>query len=584
MRCKTVLFLSVIFTLLSGAEIEPAYVKPYMFFTYKNDSPEEFSYGAFHYTNVHSTMPKEAVGTYYQSGLFHTWYRPEKIYGKKDFSRDKYGYHAMEGGVGYKPYLRFHSEKTPQKFTTGAVAGGFGTFSNGPNQGSPAFNRSKKAESLGWEKNLGRYGAAQLSNRIIFPMDGLNIAEGTNNQMLGYGYYMLPLTEPKETTAGENVPTGNHCWTLFLQTENFNGPVCFFTPYHWSKYSIKNEDARGLGFDNSLLKVNSQFQRETNKIPAKQWKDENGDIYFRTTPLMMPCDEDMVGRYGTMPMTLGSSLWDGLTKWFREGGEPVAPGFKEQDVYLRESTGVNLALKVGDSKAVLGEEKKKGNEYKVSTKSFLKKHKGEDHSTSAVKWIGDEVKKIGDSGLVKLPEYYVLKNGDKAATVISENDVPEESGLLKLEFPKDVKKDFKYQPYDTTEIRTPLHSEFQYQDEITAVWKTPGPIAGPVTAKLQDGSVVVYYWYKFNEQPAIMNAYMDEVERELIQKRVELLHRHWSSDVQYFPKTKYPLTSIDSGVIITPPKGLEVGYVPVCVHQQLAKDPLPKFPVINRKK
>ena len=89
------------------SQLETAKLKPYIFFRFSNDSPADHNYGAFHYTNVHRTLPPEMVGNYYQSGLFHTWYRPVKIYGKKDFSRDKYGYHAMEGGAGYKPYLRF---------------------------------------------------------------------------------------------------------------------------------------------------------------------------------------------------------------------------------------------------------------------------------------------------------------------------------------------------------------------------------------------------------------------------------------------------------------------------------------------
>ena len=114
------------------AQLESAKLKPYMFFSFSNDSPTDHNYGAFHYTNVHRTLPAEMVGAYYQSGLFHTWYRPVKIYGQKDFSRDKYGYHAMEGGAGYKPYLRFRNDESPFKFTTGAVAGGFGSFSNGP--------------------------------------------------------------------------------------------------------------------------------------------------------------------------------------------------------------------------------------------------------------------------------------------------------------------------------------------------------------------------------------------------------------------------------------------------------------------
>ena len=289
------------------SKIESSNFKPYMHFGFTSDWPADHSYGAFHDTNVQRTLPPDMVGQYYQSGLFHTWYRPVKIYGLDDFSRDKYGYHAMEGGVGYKPYLRFRTDANPHKFTTGAVAGGFGSFSNGPLQGSPRFKRTDKQRSLGWDRNIGRYGAAQLSNQLLSPRDGVTTAIDTNNKMLGYGYYALPLTEPKSTTAGADIPTGNHCWTLFLNTSIFSGPVCFFTPYHWSKYSLTNDKVIEKCLDNSLLKVNSTYQRETNVVPAKKWQHPNGDTYYRITTYTVPADRDRIGRLGSMPMTLDST-------------------------------------------------------------------------------------------------------------------------------------------------------------------------------------------------------------------------------------------------------------------------------------
>ena len=121
-------FLLSFFQLNANAQLESAKLKPYIFFSYSNDSPEDHNYGAFHYTNVHRTLPPEMVGAYYQSGLFHTWYRPVKIYGQKDFSREKYGYHAMEGGAGYKPYLRFRTDDMPLQIHDRRGGGWFWLF------------------------------------------------------------------------------------------------------------------------------------------------------------------------------------------------------------------------------------------------------------------------------------------------------------------------------------------------------------------------------------------------------------------------------------------------------------------------
>ena len=565
------LFLSLLFGISSNAEAQQksqlttSKLKPYVFFRFSNDSPADHNYGAFNYTNVHRTLPPEMVGRYYQSGLFHTWYRPNKIYGKKDYSRDKYGYHTMEGGAGYKPYLRFRADDSPFKFTTGAVAGGFGTFSNGPGQGVPAFNRSEKTPTLGWERNVGRYGAAQLSNQLLYPLDGVTFASGTNNEMLGYGYYALPLTDPKPTTAGSDSPSGNHCWTLFFQTKNFSGPVCFFTPYHWSKYTIKNPKLNGMCFDSSLLKVNSIYQRETNVVPVKKWQAPNGDAYYRSTVYTMAADKDMIGRYGSMPMTIDGTKWDQLTKWFSDASsEPVSAPFGEigEEIHLRKFEGGRLAYKIDN---VL-----------IKTGDFARSKKTKDVSAAAFQWFGDLVQKQ-DDGLVQIPEYYVLKKGAKSIKAISVDDVPAKSKLADVQFPKDIKDEFRFSGFVSDPIRTPLHPQYKYRDKVVDAWRKPGPSAGPFVAKLSDGSEAVYYWYKFNEQPAILNSDMDEAERALIQKRVELLHRHWSAKARFFPEPAHAIASLDKGLIVTPPKGMEIGYVPICAHQQKAGGELPPF-------
>jgi hypothetical protein len=43
-------------------------------------------------------------------------------------------------------------------------------------------------------------------------------------------------------------------------------------------------------------------------------------------------------------------------------------------------------------------------------------------------------------------------------------------------------------------------------DDAESCWKKPGPVAGPFQAHPGDGSVVTYYWYRFADQPALLNA------------------------------------------------------------------------------
>jgi hypothetical protein len=90
-------------------------------------------------------------------------------------------------------------------------------------------------------------------------------------------------------------------------------------------------------------------------------------------------------------------------------------------------------------------------------------------------------------------------------------------------------------------------------------------------AKLGDGSVVTYYWYRFADQPAILNADMTDQEREALQARVEKLHRLWKKDRQYLPPPAFgKLAELDPALIMTPPPGLEIGYVPIVTRQASA--------------
>jgi hypothetical protein len=70
----------------------------------------------------------------------------------------------------------------------------------------------------------------------------------------------------------------------------------------------------------------------------------------------------------------------------------------------------------------------------------------------------------------------------------------------------------------------------------------------------------------------LLNADLTEPEREALQGRVEKLHRNWTKDRDYLPPpTVGKLAEIDPALIVSPPPGLEAGYVPI-VTRQAAKE------------
>jgi len=136
---------------------------------------------------------------------------------------------------------------------------------------------------------------------------------------------------------------------------------------------------------------------------------------------------------------------------------------------------------------------------------------------------------------------------------VAPQDVPAETGLTRVSF--DRASGPRPEPYVTP-------------DDPQSCWKKPGPVAGPFQARPGDGSVVTYYWYRFADQPALLNADLTDQERESLQTRVEKLHRNWTKDRNYLPPpTVGELADIDPALIVTPPPGLEAGYVPIVTRQ-----------------
>jgi len=128
----------------------------------------------------------------------------------------------------------------------GGVSNGFSQWANGVGAGSSAMLSDGHRD---WSTPSGKYGVAQLSNRLLWPPDGLNMEQGDNGEFLGYGYHPLPLTDFMQTTYGENFVTGNQCWTLFLNTTNFKGPATFFIPTFWTETALNNSTLEGLFLD-----------------------------------------------------------------------------------------------------------------------------------------------------------------------------------------------------------------------------------------------------------------------------------------------------------------------------------------------
>lgn len=486
-------------------------------------------------------------GSRFQTGLFGTW-----MFAQFDGDAPKDLYSDIEGGLGWWRDTRF-ATPTP-KFIMGGVAPNFSEWANGPGAG----------KGRDWDKPLGKYAIAQLSPWVLWPPDGLNLAQGTCGELLGYGCLPLPLTNAKSTTAGKPIPTGDQCWTLFLNTANFKGPVCFFTPFFWSAAALERPELVGKLLDSRPSDPNKAFQMETQWVPARMARvPGSGDraharAYARTAGVSFPVDAEgrtvVLHRLTTYTR---DALTEPVRRWF-EGGATASGAVDASQSHV-QTFGEGGA----STWRLLGEGTPDSDRREVDWARFGTPV-AHDPFTFGYAWNGNLVRSVGSAGKCRahLPEFFRLDAADGQPmrwTAVAASDVPASTGLHAAPF--DTPREPHPEPYETP---TAPDSPF----------RSPGPVAGPFTATMGDGSVVTYAWYRFADQPAMLKADLTAAEREEVQRRVELLHRHWTKDKTYLPApTVGSLASIDPALIVTPPKGLEVGYVPIVLRQERVGTP-----------
>jgi hypothetical protein len=149
------------------------------------------------------------------------------------------------------------------------------------------------------------------------------------------------------------------------------------------------------------------------------------------------------------------------------------------------------------------------------------------------------------------PQYF-KQDGEKMVAVAS-SLVPPETGL-------------------TTQTFVPAAAGDPYTSPPgpDTAWSNPGPKSGPFTAVLTDGTRATYFWYRFVDQPALQHLHMSETEKARLQALVERIHATWPITRNYLqPPTSGVLATLDSALLVTPPRGMEVGYVPIVTRQEL---------------
>jgi hypothetical protein len=538
----TLLLLTLIagFSANANAQIVDAQRTGFTWITTENITDQSFGSGYTMYSAAWPIFKQYPGPEAFQMGLSSSWMTTQKT-----GNEPAQFYTTIEGGLGWWHDTRFGT-KIP-KFIMGGVSYNFYSWANGPGAGRSAMLPNGQRD---WSTPGGKYGVAQLSNRLLWAPDGLNMAQSLNGELLGYGYIPLPLTEPMPNTNGTDIETGNQCWTLFLNATNFKGPATFFLPTFWTEPALLNPDLEGLFLDSRPSDPNVGFGIEHAQSPAIISRNSSGNPYAKIERLQFPVNnEDNSMILSHISVYSQNALWHDLESWFN-GGPAVLPGIDESGTY-----GVNFVNNGGSMAAEISEKMTNGIKHDIDLYYI-------DNIQQSANIMGfaydlNTVEKT-DKNLI-LPEYFKL-DADNKWRPIDASDVPTATNLLTTAVPKSPRPEIPY--------LTPLDPDCHWQDP-NGPWNTPGPAAGPYKADLGDGTTVTYYWYRFVDQPAIIHAKLPEDIRSKLQSRVELLHANWPHTKEYLAAPAIGrIATLDPAGIVEPPAGLEIGYVPIVTRQE----------------
>jgi hypothetical protein len=426
-------------------------------------------------------------------------------------------FQTVEGGLGYWAGNRFRYG--PPKFSMNATPQCYDY-----EVGSPGWSFFYSDKALPDD----RLGIAQLSNRLLIPPDALPFEGNPNGQFLGYCYMALPFTKP---TTGDP-PTGDQAWTCFLSAANFKGPIAYYIPETWSKIGklFNYPFIYGRGLDARPGNMGGGAM-EINTVPRFDAKDAQGVVYSKIPKLQFPLDDQ--GRtllVQDVTYYSKAAIYDAFKAW-RDGGPACSGRFNDEGAWKSSLTTHTTRFDQAGSNIA-------GVDKVFNTKIY-------EGNVWGLEWYNSEISPNG-----VFPQYF--KHVGDERVPVSEADLPRETQLLSKEF-------------RLGRPRSP------YTSPDAGAWANPGPVRGPFQVRLTDGSLVTYSWYRFVDQPSFQQYQWSRAKKEALQALVEKIHATWTLDRDYMaPLKQGTLASLDPALLVTPPQGLELGYVPIVTRQEAA--------------
>lgn len=450
---------------------------------------------------------------------------------------------SIEGGMGYWPSYTIETSQVKWNIP-GSTNANYEHYG-----GTFLGDREQPCRNLG--------GAVRISNQLLVPNDFISFEGGEDiNGFLGYMLQKTPL--------GKRSPTDDaNYWTIIADTANFKGPVLMMSAYFWDRSINWHPSSKSWSHpDAKLGYIAIGYEGGIAAMQSKTESDESGNLYARTTQWGVPVDDD----------GLHSTLFTGITQysdgWLDDLLNDVMDGnnLDPQIASAADAARVDVACgSVGNDDMGTHARLESRDTYEYLPSEYVIDGFGinsvTDHSVGCPMKLSLDKSKLdcdSEPGMCLAKRYFTV-NGDSKFDF----EVPESA--------KSSISDFPILRVDNREFHGPPKGPEQqcFSQPSSALYCT----------RTNKETWIGFRWYKFVDQPEMTNVFLSLPEgerqqaKDFMQARIENLHRAADKETPWFgnpgdgplPKEK---VSIDESLLVTPPAGMEVGYVPIAVYER----------------
>jgi hypothetical protein len=471
--------------------------------------PLENSYGFSFYTSVWPLFKENVKNISASAGV--TWIYPRTDdltqSEKNSLCSFSFGMQSMEGGIAWA-WDQFKFPTILPKYKLNPVADCYG--SDAPNTPFWSFT--------GGQLPKDKLSTLLISNQILVAPDGFAFEESSAGGMLGVATMAVPF---KLLTPQADRETGEQSWMVLLNTTNFKGPIAIYPAQLFSSFGKGNALRKKVAFDRGSGFLTSAAL-EWGGMPFVEYRDKDGSIYSKIPPMQFP--SDFFGE------TIVMSDFKSYSKvgFYNDFGRALE---SKGEIPTRVDLKNSVPIRIKAPTYPLFQSGKQINPFPDGTLTEL-----DNGNAFGFKW-------------------------NKSAQVISLPTIFKQVGDYRI------KTDLELVPEElrSHSFLEPARPSYSYE---TPSWWNQSNSTKSQKVEISDGSTVEYVWVRFVDQPGIHALNLYDVEKTKLQEFVVDLHKSWNNQNEFLTgPSRGKLAAFDRSLLVSPPSGMEFGFVPLVISQ-----------------